>query len=177
MYVKMPKQISLDICDKILDIGKMKKLEKALVGGDTPEESVLIEKTRDSKIAWITEPWILAVMYFHANLVNREGQWNYRLDSTPENAQFTTYTDGGHYDFHVDTLDPKHPRKISVILMLSEKGVDYKGGDFEIKDDGLVELSKGDMLVFPSDLLHRVNPVTEGKRTSLITWVRGPEWR
>jgi len=55
--------------------------------------------------------------------------------------------------------------------------VDYKGGDFEIKDDGLVELSKGDMLVFPSDLLHRVNPVTEGKRTSLITWVRGPEWR
>ena len=176
MYVKMPKQISLDICDKILDIGNRKKLDKALVGGDTPQESVLAEDMRDSKIAWIAEPWILAIMYFHGYIVNREGQWNYRLDSTPENAQFTTYTGGGHYDFHVDTLDHKHPRKISVILMLSQKGKDYEGGDFEIKEDGLVELNKGDMLIFPSDLEHRVNPVTKGKRTSLITWLRGPEW-
>ena len=61
---------------------------------------------------------------------------------------------------------------------------EYEGGDFEFDNDILANppdknilREKGRVLIFPSFLPHKVNPVTKGIRKSLVTWIEGPAWR
>lgn len=178
MHAVLEKQIPKHICEEIIKVGKAKEFNDAKVYGDNGE-LILKEDQRVSRVSWIDDPWIVSIMQFHAVVANEKLGWNFILDPIPEIAQFTTYNGGGHYDFHRDWTPGSdgRPRKLSVILMLSQRGEDYEGGEFEIEGHGLVELNMGDMLVFPSGDLHRVNKVTDGFRTSLITWCRGPEWR
>ena len=71
-------------------------------------------------------------------------------------------------------------RKLSFSLCLNQQGNDYSGGDFKIKtgaEEDSVKLNKGDMIVFPSFILHKVEPVTEGVRKSLVGWVTGPKFK
>lgn len=91
---------------------------------------------------------------------------------------------GGKYDWHEDnTWVPQNgkvfDRKISVVLQLSPKE-NYKGGRLELERDNLKEdqfNNVGDLIIFPSFLRHRVTPVTEGVRYSLVTWYQGPRFR
>ena len=105
--------------------------------------------------------------------------------------QYTTYSseEKGMYDWHMDiylsdkNLPPTmvEPRKLSAILLLNEPGVDFEGGEFQIKQgvdecDETVFIKKGRVLAFPSFMLHRVAPVTKGIRKSLVIWVTGPKF-
>jgi len=38
-------------------------------------------------------------------------------------------------------------------------------------------MKKGDIIVFPSFMVHRVKPVTKGTRKSIVIWVLGPKFR
>ena len=89
------------------------------------------------------------------------------------------YVKGGHYDWHVDTgsayLKQKE-RKISFSLILNDN---YEGGELEFKnsDENIsLDLNKGDMVTFPSFLEHRVKPVLNGTRISLVGWMVGPKY-
>ena len=44
----------------------------------------------------------------------------------------------------------------------------------ETKD---VVQKKGYMSIFPSFIVHKVTPITSGKRKSLVAWFTGPDWR
>ena len=70
-------------------------------------------------------------------------------------------------------------RKLTAIIQLSDEK-DYQGGDFEFgitneSGDDLVKgnKNKGCLLIFPSFLSHRVAPITNGFRYSIITWAEG----
>ena len=64
-------------------------------------------------------------------------------------------------------------------------GKEYKGGDFEVDFRNMdpdkkantkvvKEIRpKGSVVVFPSDLWHRVKPITKGVRHSLVIWSLG----
>lgn len=104
-----------------------------------------------------------------------------------EDVQFTVYdgTENGFYDWHIDTWwgnPTMSDRKISMTVQLSNRE-DYKGGDFEIKgidfspEDKIRVKNKGAIITFPSFLEHRVTPVTEGKRMSLVAWVQGDKFK
>jgi len=104
------------------------------------------------------------------------------------NFQFTKYTDDEEqtYDWHNDTefFTPEvRPRKLSIAIPLNQSGVHYKGGEFEIKnclgsnDTEQYMLGAGEFIAFPSFMFHRVAPVKEGVRYSIVTWFRGPKWR
>jgi PKHD-type hydroxylase len=58
---------------------------------------------------------------------------------------------------------------------------EFKGGDFQLMVDSdtpvTVEQKKGRAWFFPSYTLHRVTPVTEGERKSLVLWIGGPAFR
>lgn len=96
--------------------------------------------------------------------------------------QFTQYAswNQGHYDWHRDdSTDPTFPnpwdRRLSLVLQLSNKD-SYTGGRLEL-EAGLPEeqfREQGDLIVFASSVRHRVTPVTEGARHSLVTWAVGP---
>ena len=77
-------------------------------------------------------------------------------------------------------------RKLSCTLLLNDTK-EYKGGSFEFDlrntrdKENIVKVkeleNKGDLIVFPSHLWHRVRPVTSGKRLSLVVWFIGPPFK
>lgn len=88
--------------------------------------------------------------------------------------QFTEYKIGEYYDWHTDSDSGEYKhRYCSIVIQLNDT---YEGGYLQIKDesgDNTIQLDKGigTMYVFFSNLLHRVMPVTEGVRYSLVNWV------
>ena len=57
---------------------------------------------------------------------------------------------------------------------------DYQGGDLEFgitEDSGeknyTATRTRGSIIIFPAFLSHRVTPITDGRRYSLITWMLG----
>lgn len=83
------------------------------------------------------------------------------------------------YDFHTDSahdIEFNLTRKLSCVMFLSSPET-YKGGTFQFQigpEPIDIEQPRGRIIVFPSYTLHRVMPVTEGTRRSLVTWVSGP---
>ncbi|MDP3659888.1 Fe2+-dependent dioxygenase [Phenylobacterium sp.] len=63
---------------------------------------------------------------------------------------------------------------ISATLFLSEPD-QYEGGELTVEDTyGVhqVKLEAGDLILYPSSSLHRVEPVTAGERTAAVLWVQ-----
>jgi PKHD-type hydroxylase len=95
--------------------------------------------------------------------------------------RFNRYEGGGHYGFHVDgavmalPVDAGQLRSdISCTLFLSEPD-DYDGGELIVSDtygEHEVKLPAGDLIVYPSSSLHRVQPVTRGARLAAFFWVQ-----
>ena len=70
-------------------------------------------------------------------------------------------------------------RKLTVVVQLSDPA-DYAGGALELWPDSATHTApalRGTATIFPSFMLHRVTPVTEGTRWSLTLWAHGPSFR
>jgi PKHD-type hydroxylase len=84
------------------------------------------------------------------------------------------YSEGDHYDWHIDASLLGYQRTdLSFTIFLSRKD-EYDGGEVLIKSSSgilTVKGNAGEMLVYPSGLLHKVNPVSRGDRTVVIGWL------
>lgn len=93
-------------------------------------------------------------------------------------CDFLRYDENGHYVSHIDTfIDPAlyECRKLTILLFLND---DFEGGKLylQLGDKKIYPpQSVGTVLIFPSFLLHGVEPVTSGIRRSVVTWLVG-EW-
>lgn len=94
---------------------------------------------------------------------------------------FNRYANGGHYGTHVDSALMRSPDStrsmrsdLSATLFLTEPD-EYEGGELVVETaygaQG-VKLAAGDMVLYPSNSLHRVDPVTSGQRTCAILWMQ-----
>ncbi|MDP1539901.1 MAG: Fe2+-dependent dioxygenase [Moraxellaceae bacterium] len=94
--------------------------------------------------------------------------------------KFNCYRDGGQYGAHVDSALMQVPgtsitvrSDLSATLFLSAAD-EYDGGELEIEGPfgvQTVKLEAGDMVLYPSSSLHRVTPVTRGKRIASFFWI------
>jgi PKHD-type hydroxylase len=103
--------------------------------------------------------------------------------------QYAEYegSESGKYDAHTDLIfgenKPEYmidTRKLSLSLLLSEPEKDFIGGEFFVHLSGnpsLHALKKGQIIVFPSFMLHGVKPVLSGVRKSIVIWVEGPKFK
>lgn len=98
--------------------------------------------------------------------------------------RFNRYQSGGEYGFHIDgsvmqVNQPGAPRShvrsdISCTLFLCEPE-EYDGGELVVSDtygEHEVKLPAGDMVIYPSSSLHKVQPVTRGARLASFFWVQ-----
>lgn len=152
-------------------------------GGEFTEDS----DTRRSIIRWIrrTGEWsdlFTSIDTLVASANSTHFQVSYQYCSA---LQFTEYDESyqGHYVEHMDTFlaFPGAQRKLSVSVQLSDPNC-YTGGDLELTKCGQHPNSvnirtQGTVIVFPSITYHRVTPVTQGRRYSLVAWYEGPQWR
>ena len=155
----------------IIDIGQNQELQNAKVEYDSSENN----KVRSTKISWIADQNILLAIKDKILDINKNKNWNYNLTGMFP-FQYSVYNKDDHYDWHVDKrpVNQGEPeKKLSFSLMLNDN---YKGGELEFKDSHKnisLNLTKGDMVVFPSFLLHRVKPILDGTRISLVGWIVG----
>lgn len=95
-----------------------------------------------------------------------------------EGYQIARYESGGHYTWHMD-IGPGalSARKLSMTLQLSDPA-DYEGGDLRVITlEEPAPKEQGTLTVFPSYLLHTIEPVTTGVRHSLVSWISGAPWK
>lgn len=120
-----------------------------------PETDAILDKVRASMLA---DPVLQAVAYprgFAGMMVTRTSV-------------------GGAYGDHVDNALMAGGRAdVSFTLFLSDPD-SYAGGALVVADraeERAFELNRGEMIVYPSTSLHRVDPVTEGTRLVIVGWI------
>ena len=160
-----------------------------------------LQKKRKSEIVWINDQWIYKEIHPFIHEANKTAGWNFDWDFS-ESCQFTKYGVGQHYGWHCDSWDKPYDkpddlnshgkiRKLSVTVSLSDPS-EYEGGNLEFdfrnqidwernKKSKIKECTeirpRGSIIVFPSFVWHRVNPVTRGTRYSLVIWNLGKPFR
>jgi PKHD-type hydroxylase len=125
--------------------------------------------------------WFSGIMYQFGILANEH--WQFKIDGQ-EGMQVADYSDGQHFDWHMDVMPFSGPtdRKVSVVCLMTDPQ-EYLGGAFQIRgmqeqeDVKTVPLEKGTVIAFPSILWHTVTPVLQGVRRSTTLWLTGPCYR
>lgn len=90
------------------------------------------------------------------------------------------YDVNGHYVKHVDAFIGRpvvNCRKLTALAFLND---DFEGGEFFLQEGHqkfYPRQNKGDIVVFPSFMMHGVEPVTKGFRHSIVCWILGPSFR
>ena len=160
-----------------------------------------LQKKRKSEIVWMNDKWIYKEIHPFIHEANKTAGWNFDWDFS-ESCQFTKYGVGQHYGWHCDSWDKPYDkpndlnshgkiRKLSVTVSLSDPS-EYEGGNLEFDFRNQVDWERnkkskikecteirprGSIIVFPSFVWHRVNPVTRGTRYSLVIWNLGKPFR
>lgn len=174
------------------DVNELKKK------GKLSEEHTAKRKKeiRDSSAVFLSEPWIYKEITPYIRMANTRAGWNFQWHWT-EPVQFTEYKLNQFYHFHQDGEPepydkPNEPqshgsiRKLSSVVNLCHPE-EYEGGKLEFdfkafygpehKGDSIWPCKevakKGSIVVFPSFVWHRVQPITAGKRYSLVSWSLG----
>jgi len=167
--------LTKDACKKLID-----SLESQVEGEDakigTGSNGVLDKKIRDvKKIQLPIHRGIGATMAGIGLSANHQA-WKFNVTHANQ-CDYLRYDVEGHYNAHVDTfMFPGNPetRKLTVLVFLND---DFEGGRLFLQD-GHEKIyppqSAGTALVFPSFMLHGVEPVTSGIRRSIVTWMVGP---
>jgi len=90
---------------------------------------------------------------------------------------FSVYEPGMQYGDHTDNALMSLPlvrTDVAVTVFLSDPA-DYDGGALVVDTDGdpkSVKLAAGDAVAYSATTLHRVDPVTRGRRVVAVTWVQ-----
>lgn len=143
-------------------------------------------KTNNRNIAYIQPDgdsrWLYETLFPLAKQANEE-VFHFDIDIVTDPIHYVIYPeDGGHLDWHMDVgAYGVNCRKLAMTVQLSDPS-DYEGGDFQIwlgGSDGFVTVprEKGDVVVFPTFLMHRVTPITRGERRCLVFWTGGRPFR
>ena len=180
-------ELTHEICQKLIKLGEGKWKQAQTFGSQKDNDT--LDDVRKSDIVWIDDQWVYDLIWDYMLAANEQAGWNYEITAA-ESPQLTRYKETGYYTWHADGIgshnevyhDPDNKfrhgntRKLTMSVILND---DYTAGDLEIfkADNPLPKLKEGSIVVFPSFLHHRVTPVTEGTRYSLVSWFLGPPFK
>ena len=143
---------------------------------------------RRSDIVWTANEWLQSKIWPLMVAANEQSGWKYDIEQI-EGMQITRYRKGEYYNFHRDgrgdnlAANGGFVRKLSMTVLLNDG---YEGGDFQFAqiNNGKIKIDtpdfngkQGSMVMFPSDMDHRITPVTKGTRYSLVVWFLGPPFK
>ena len=139
------------------------------------------DKARSSMIHWMNnedyKDFLMPIYEYISRKVRmiNDGMWRYNYEGYGV-FQYSEYTIGDHFNWHIDQIAVKgESRKVSFSLGISDES-EYEGGDLGFKaaeEEDYYKIGRGDIIAFPSWMLHKVTPVTKGKRRVLVGWGEG----
>ena len=177
----IPAALSPKDCARLVALAEAAPLrDGGLVGG------VADRRIRRAGLVWVDDlpeaAWLADQITAIVAEANR-AQFHFDLNDFAESAQVARYgaEDAGHFHWHSDIGQGPVAarRKLTLVIQLSDVDA-YEGGALEVwgnAEPSPQPRGKGDAVLFPSFLLHRVTPVTQGVRWSLTQWVHGPAFR
>ena len=170
-------------CQMNIEAGRAQPRQDASVGQAREKGGIVDTETRTSHISWIPFSKMPEMYKDIETMMKKTNGNHFGFDGVQitELAQYTEYPSGGFYDWHMDSdVNFAHEppvRKISMTCLLSHES-EFKGGELEIeKEENKVKLVQGQAVFFASFIRHRVAPVTQGVRKSLVMWFGGPPLR
>jgi len=89
-----------------------------------------------------------------------------RINKYQASSKMTKHVD------HIHNIFDGNKKGIPILSVVCLLNDNFQGGDFIMYEDKHIQLSKGDILIFPSNFVypHRINSITNGTRYSLVTW-------
>jgi PKHD-type hydroxylase len=193
-YWYIPKALTPQQCDEIQHTAaSVQQVEGFHFGHE--------EGHRKSQISWIYEIFCTEMLGAWIQQANKEAGWYYDLE-IPEAVQYTRYSVGDHYNWHIDGNQDQHAarklvaqvappiplnvtpfpkfqgtvRKLSATVNLSHPE-DYTGGQLELRCYDQLHMfndaPRGSIVVFPSFMEHRVTPIESGERHAAVMWYNG----
>ena len=131
----------------------------------------------DNNTKWLYEKLEKLVIQANKEL------FNFSITQVTDLIHYVIYPEnGGHLDWHMDVGKlGVNRRKLALTVQLSDP-TEYDGGEFEIwfgsKEKFItVPRQKGDVIIFPTFLMHRIKPITRGQRKALVFWTGGEPFR
>ena len=166
-------------CDKILDELKLIKFEEhtfynantneykprsgsqelSMSWGNVSTKNDLNKIVDDTAFRYVKE---LKMPWFD----KYQGYSHVRFNKYAENKKMALHAD------HIHSMFDGERKGIPILSVLGVLNDDYEGGEFVLIDEK-IDLSKGDIIIFPSNFMypHKVEPVTKGIRYSYISWI------
>ena len=152
MRYKVTKILNDEACSNII-LKHHKEIKPGFIG----QEKIYDTKIRQSSIKLLSED--------EKNLLVNDPNRELSIE-----VQFAEYNIGGFYDWH-DDLWNRGFEEITTVILLNDE---FEGGEFQIKtSDNQIEtcvMRIGESIQFPSEVIHRVKPITKGVRYSLSIW-------
>jgi len=177
-YSLLEKAFSEQACQKLIQ--QFDSENNLMVDAALGTDNYIDKKIRDTKKillnSYIGVGATLAGIGFNQNNL----RWKYNITHSAQ-SEYLRYDKNGHFAPHIDTFvnnyDDPHTRKLTVILFLNKE---YEGGRLYFQTGShkdYPEINVGDVIIFPSFLVHGVEPVTFGIRRSIVTWMNGPSFK
>jgi PKHD-type hydroxylase len=168
-------------CDRIVALAVAAPASDARLVGQVRDHNL-----RRADLVWVDEltetGWIMDRLIDVVRVANRT-VYGFDLTEFAESPQIARYAAEreGHFDWHSDIGEGVLAirRKLTLVVQLSDPGT-YLGGALELRpgvQTVTARIDRGAATLFPSYLLHRVAPVTDGIRHSLTVWAHGPAFR
>jgi PKHD-type hydroxylase len=175
-HIEVPNFLTKEECNEILDFSlKNLVLKPAILASNV--EKLKIRKSKVQFYPYYTKfPFLLEkISKVVDNYIQVKG---YDLGYQREQFQFTQYEIGEYYNWHRDREPVGNTNVItagrycSIVIQLNE---DYTDGNLELElfneERVLVQKGIGNLIIFLSELKHRVVPVAAGKRYTLVNWI------
>lgn len=127
-------------------------------------------ETRKSKVSFIEDIGIVGNRILHKVKEHVGDIKGY--EPSLDDFQFTKYEEGDFFDWHADSNDTVFKDRFYTIVLQLNDG--YVGGEFQLLTNREITLEKGvgNLFIFPSEVVHRVKPITSGIRYSLVNWLK-----
>ena len=173
-------------CQQLIRLGQAEPQSDGTVMGDGKhsQKDYTARKNKVGYIPFDKASKIYSDLLGWMQLVNRN-RFGFEGMEMHEAGQYSEYSKGDFYNWHMDVgvnATPTPPvRKISMSLLLNDPK-EFEGGELEIfsrsfsgdtNDNFVFKLKQGQALFFASFHVHRVRPITSGKRKALVMWFGG----
>ncbi len=183
--------LSREACRQIREEMARAARQPAMIRPIGRPDGVVDEKTRRTGIADVS-PQITTLIEAQLRTIQPILEEHFRVQTTAwQRPQFYIYEPGDFFSAHRDSdTDPEAPdwvrkRQFSVSIFLNdidggEDDESYGGGTLvfyghrgDRPGNGFgipLESEAGMFVAFPSDWIHEVQPITSGRRYSIVTW-------
>ena len=175
-YTTIKEFLTKEHCDMLLETMKSNaELQPGRIGIDSQ-----IDKTkRESNILFFELKSFPQIKEKLQSVLSEEIKMKgYELDFENQQIQFTEYQKDGHYTWHVDSATNMFSeRYCSLVIQLNNE---YDGGELQLKEfdfegnESIITFERGigNLFVFLSSTTHRVAPIIDGNRYSLVSWFK-----